>query len=127
AEPIAQSVMAGLLALNRGLPAWADAQRRHAWEPLDDRTSRDLAGQTITILGLGAIGGHVARFARAFGLHVVGIRRSPAGIEDGVDEWLPADRLAKVLPRTDVLVITLPLTSQTRGLLDAEMLDRLPE
>jgi len=126
AEPIAQSVMAGLLALNRGLPAWMDAQRRRAWEPLEDG-ARDLRGQTVTILGLGAIGGHVARFSRAFGLRVVGVRRSPAGIEDGVDEWLAPDRLAEVLPRTDVLVITLPLTSQTRGLLDAALLDRMPE
>lgn len=127
AEPIAQSVMAGLLALNRKLPVWAEAQRRHAWEQLDDQQSRDLRGQTITILGLGTIGGHVARFARAFGLHVVGVRRSPAGIEDGVDEWLAPDRLADLLPRTDVLVITLPLTAQTRGLLDASMLDRMPQ
>ncbi len=127
AEPIAQSVMAGLLALNRGLPLWAEDQRSHAWQRHDDRLPRDLRGQTVAVLGLGTIGGHVARYARAFGMRVVGLRRSPAGIEDGVDEWATPDRLAEVLPRADVLVVTLPLTSQTRGLLDASMLDLLPE
>lgn len=126
AEPIAQSVMAGLLALNRGLLDWREAQARHAWETPAGQP-RDLRGQTMVVLGLGAIGGHVARFARAFGLHVVGVRRSPAYIEDGVDEWASPDRLPDVLPRADVLVVTLPLTSQTRGLLDASMLDLLPE
>lgn len=127
AEPIAQSVMTGLLALNRGLLDWRDAQQRHAWESHDDRLPRDLRGQTMVVLGLGSIGGHVALFARAFGLHVIGVRRSPAGIEDGVDEWVSPERLADVLPRADVLVVTVPLTSQTRGLLDASMLDLLPE
>src|SRR5690606_11763124 len=84
-EPIAQSVMAGLLALNRGLLLWREAQARHAWEQQREPLPPDLRGQTITVLGLGAIGGYVAQFARAFGMHVIGVRRSPAGPDDGVD------------------------------------------
>lgn len=132
AEPIAQTAMAGLLALNRGIPTWLEAQRRHAWE----QTPRELppgqqppvlAEQTMVILGLGAIGGFVARYARAFGIHVIGVRRSPAGAEDGVDEWIPPDRLAEVLPRANILVSTIPLTAETRGMLDATALDLLPQ
>ncbi len=126
AEPIAQTVMAGMLALHRGLPGWFDAQRRHEWRPRSD-VPPDLRGQTMTVLGLGAIGGHVAHFSQAFGLHVIGVRRSPAGPEDGVDEWIPPDRLREVLPRTDWLAITIPLTSQTHHLIDAEALRLLPE
>lgn len=131
AEPIAQSAIAGLLALTRGIPAWIEAQRRHAWEPTPREMPPEeqppvLEEQTMVILGLGAIGGYVARYARAFGMHLVGVRRSPAGPEDGVDEWVPPDRLAEVLPRANFLVSTIPLTAETRGMLDAAALDLLP-
>lgn len=131
AEPIAQSAMAGLLALNRGIPGWIEAQRRHAWEPSPRELPPEqqpplLSRQTMVILGLGAIGGYVARYARAFGIHVIGVRRSPAGREDGVDEWTSPDRLRQVLPRADILVSTIPLTAETRGMLDAAAFDLLP-
>jgi len=131
AEPIAQSVIAGILALNRGLPRWLEAQRRQAWEPAhpglpSGQLPPELRGQTLTIFGLGSIGRFVAHFARAFGMHVAGVRRSPATAEDGVDEWFTPDRLAEVLPRTDILVLTAPLTTQTRGMFDAATLDLLP-
>lgn len=131
AEPIAQTAMAGLLALSRGFPAWIQAQRRHAWEPLPRGTSPEgqppvLSEQTVVILGLGAIGRYVARYAQAFGMHVIGVRRSAAAAEDGVDEWVPPDRLAEVLPRANFLVATIPLTAETRGMLDAAALDLLP-
>jgi len=131
AEPIAQSAIAGLLALNRGIPMWLDAQRRRAWEP-DPRDAPlevlppVLSEQTMVILGLGAIGGYVARYARALGIGVIGVRRTPATTEDGVDEWAPPDRLAEVLPRAEILVSTIPLTAETRGMLDARALDLLP-
>src|SRR5262249_36249220 len=103
AEAIAQSAMAGLLALNRGLPHWLDAQRRHPGEPdADDATReqlpRELRGQTMVVFGLGHIGRCVGQFARAFGIRVIGVRRTPASTEDGVDEWAPPDRLPSVLP-----------------------------
>lgn len=126
AEPIAQSAMTAILLLNRGFHLWADAQRRHAWERVDAYLPRDLRGQTLVIVGLGSIGGHLARFARAFGMHVIGVRRRSAGGEDGVDEWASPDRLGEVLPRADVLALTVPLTEQTRGLIDAAALARLP-
>lgn len=131
AEPIAQSAIAGLLALNRGLPAWLDAQRRRAWEPdpsglPPEQLPRELRGQTMVVFGLGSIGRFVAQFARAFGIFVIGVRRTPAGPEDGIDEWVPPDRLHEVLPRADVLAITAPLTAGTRGIFDSAALDRLP-
>ncbi len=131
AEPIAQSVIAALLALNRGIPHWIEAQRRHAWEPdpnglSAERLPGELRGQTMVVFGLGGIGGFVARFARAFGIRVIGVRRTPATAADGVDEWAAPDRLNDVLPRADMLVIAAPLTAQTRGVFDAATLGLLP-
>jgi phosphoglycerate dehydrogenase-like enzyme len=131
AEPIAQSAIAGLLVLNRGVLGWVDAQRRGAWEAdADDlpasQLPRELRGQTMLIFGLGSIGRHLARFAGAFGIRVVGVRRTPATAEDGVDAWVPPDRLDDVLPETDILALTAPLTEETRGAFDARRLGLLP-
>ena len=127
AEPITQSAIAGLLMLARHFPHHLDAQRRHAWEPLDNAAAApDLRGQTLLVFGLGSIGAAIARIARAIGLHVVGVRRSPARPDDPVDELHTPDALDALLPRADWLVIASPLTPQTRGLFDAVMLARLP-
>jgi phosphoglycerate dehydrogenase-like enzyme len=87
---------------------------------------RDLAGQTICVLGLGAIGSEIARLAKALGLNVVGIRRSPRKEGDPVDEIHPPTELSTVLPRCQWLAIACPLTPETRRLIDADKLAQLP-
>lgn len=128
AEPIALSLIGAMLVLYRGFHRWFDAQRRQSWEPLPrDQAPPDLRGQTMVILGLGGIGTHTAHFARALGLHVIGIRRRPATAADGVDEWVHPDRLASVLPRANWLAITVPLTAATRQLIDRDAIRLLPK
>jgi phosphoglycerate dehydrogenase-like enzyme len=127
AEPIAHSAIAALLALARGFPRWAAGQRRHHWAPHPTHdTPRDLRGQTMVIVGVGAIGNEIARLARALGLHVIGVRRRPRTESDHADEIHPAAALYDLLPRADWLVLACPLTSETRGLIDAAALLRLP-
>jgi phosphoglycerate dehydrogenase-like enzyme len=126
AEPIAHSAIAGMLALARGFPHWIDAQRRRAWEEHPaGGVPRDLPGQTVVLLGVGAIGERIGRLAHAFGLHVIGVRRRPGPSPDVVDETVPPSSLAEVLPRADWLVIACPLTEETRGWIDAAALARL--
>lgn len=127
AVPIAQTAIAGLLMLARNFPRWLAAQRERRWDPA--RTPdfpRDLAGQTMVVLGLGSIGSEIARLAQALGLRVIGVRRSAMKPGDPVDELHPPQQLAALLPRADWLVIASPLTAETRGLIDAAMLERLP-
>ena len=128
AEPIAQTAIMGLLALARGLPHWLAASRRHEWSPLTGNASpRDLRGQIVVILGLGKIGSEIARLARALGLTVIGVRRSPRKPGDPVDEMHPPAVLPDLLARCDWLVLACPLTPETRGLVDAALLARLPK
>lgn len=87
---------------------------------------RDLVGQTVLIFGLGRIGSEIARLAQVLGLKVIGVRRSPLRAGEPVDELHPPQRLAELLPRADWLIIASPLTAETRGLIDAVMLARLP-
>jgi len=127
AEPIAQTAIAGMLMLARGFPHWLDAQRRGVWEPLPETcVPADLRGQTLLVFGLGEIGREIARLARAFGLHVIGVRRSPAATDDPVDELHPPARMRELLPRADWLAIACALTDETRGAIDADALARLP-
>lgn len=129
AVPIAQSAITGLLMLARGFPNWLRAQREHKWAHVRGGPGLplDLAGQTICVLGLGAIGGEIARLAKALGLNVIGIRRSPRKEGDPVDEIHPPAQLAAVLPRCQWLAIACPLTPETRKLIDADLLAKLPK
>ena len=120
AVPIAQTVMLYLLALTRNLPGWlADQARRH-WNPRD---IGDLQGWTLGVVGLGPIGLEVARLGAAFRMRVVGVRRRPSGDEPCETRAL-AD-LHELLPELDALVLAIPLSDQTRRLIDREALAAL--
>jgi phosphoglycerate dehydrogenase-like enzyme len=127
AVPIAQTAITGLLMLARNFPRWLRGQRERRWDPMRvPDFPRDLVGQTAVVLGLGSIGREIARLARVLGLRVIGIRRSPRREDDPVDELHPPQQLAALLPRADWLIIACPLTAETRGLVDASLLARLP-
>lgn len=126
-EPVAQTAIAGLLMLARRFPRWLDAQRRHAWEPLrGDLLPPDLRGQTVMVVGLGNIGMPIARFCRALGMHVIGIRRTPKAVDDPLDEVHPLAQVAELLPRCQWLVLACPYTPETHHLVNASTLAKLP-
>ncbi len=128
AVPIAHSAIAGVLALARRLPLFGAAQRERRWLDAGSLAPPpDLGGQTLVIVGLGGIGGEIARLARALGLHVVGVRRSAPDSRLGVDELVVPARLREVLPRAHWLVLACPLTDATRGWIDASALALLPD
>jgi len=127
AVPIAQTAIMGLLALARGFPRWLAAQRARQWNPERNAVPRDLRGQTVVIVGLGQIGLEIARLARALGLKVIGVRRSPRRADDPVDELHAPAALRGLLARCDWLIIACPLTPETRGLVDAAAIAALPK
>ncbi len=127
AVPIAQTAITGMLMLNRGFPRWMDAQRRRAWEPIHEGdVPRDLQGQHLVVLGLGAIGTEIARLGRAIGLKVTGVRRSPRKPDDPVDDLVPPSRLPDVLSGCDWLALACPLTDETRHIVDRAAIARMP-
>jgi phosphoglycerate dehydrogenase-like enzyme len=78
----------------------------------------------MLIAGLGKTGQAVARLAKAHGMRVLGVRARPAPVPE-VDRVEPVAALAQLLPEADFLVLCLPLTAETRGLLDAAAFGRL--
>ncbi len=125
--PIAQSAITGLLMLSRRFTLYVGAQTRKEWiTPGADVLPDDLSIQTLTVVGLGAIGSEIARLGQALGMHVIGVRRSPRKPTDPVDEMITPDELASVLPRTNWLALATPLTEKTRRMIDAEAIAMLP-
>lgn len=116
--PLAEWVVGSILAFQRGLVQARDAQARGTWSSFEPD---ELAGRRVVILGFGSIGTAVAERLRPFNVEIVGVARTP---RDGV---LGLEDLDVVLPRADVLVDLLPLTSETVGFLDARRLALLPD
>jgi phosphoglycerate dehydrogenase-like enzyme len=119
--PIAEYVLRAVLDHFQRPGEWAAAQAQHAWRP---HQYREVYGTTWLIVGLGAIGSAVAVRAAAFGAHVVGVRRTPAG-DEPVAELLTPDQLLDALPRADVVLLSTPSTPETVGLVDATFLDAM--
>lgn len=119
---VAEHAMALILALARRLPEARDNQRRHAWRPMIadlGRREDELAGKTLLIVGLGRIGGRLARLAKAFDLRVLGIRRDVNAGANGADSLHTMAELDRLLPEADIVALTCPLTPETTGVIGA--------
>jgi phosphoglycerate dehydrogenase-like enzyme len=123
AGPLAEFALFGMLAFARGLPRLEADRTQRRW---DHYPVRDLTGRTAVILGVGAIGSRIAELATAFGMYVVGVNASGKPPRVPVHEHAAADRLPELAARADVLVITLPQTPETVGMVDANVLAAMP-
>jgi phosphoglycerate dehydrogenase-like enzyme len=125
AVPLAEFAILGLLAVAKELPRLVEDQRAKAW-PEVRRPLRELSGQTLFLVGLGEIGREVARLGKALGMRTVGFRRTEGPPPACVDEVHGPQRLAELAGRADAMVVSLPLTEQTAGLIDRATIERLP-
>jgi phosphoglycerate dehydrogenase-like enzyme len=126
AVPLAEFTILGLLAVLKDLPGMLAAQRDRAW-PTVRRPLRELHGRTMVLVGLGEIGREVARLGKAFGMRTVGVRRSQRPPPPFTDEVHGPERLPELAGGADAMVVSLPLTDQTAGLVDRATIERLPE
>jgi glyoxylate/hydroxypyruvate reductase len=121
AEPMAEFGLTLALGLLKQLPFFLAAQGERAWRrTLPVRA----AGLTLGILGLGAIGEALAERAAALGMRVIGTQRSPKR-HPAVTRIEPPERTDAVLAESDLVVVLLPLTDETRGFLSRERLARM--
>lgn len=115
---VAELVLTLILASQRRLPHFFDAHRRGAWE---DAEADDLVGKKVLIIGAGDLGDETAKRLRSFGSEPIMVAHSA---RDGVHA---TDELPVLLPAADIVVLTLPLTKQTEGMVDADFLAAMPD
>lgn len=129
-EPMADTVLAMALHFARGLDfaVRAQAERRWAKEPFEssDAPLRETGELVVGVLGLGGIGRAVARRFAALGARVLATRRSDAPAPEGVELLRGEGALDRLLERSGVLVVTVPDTPETRGMIGRAELERLP-
>lgn len=126
AKPLAEFCFMVMIAFHKKLLQSLRDQRNQRWERF---AGADLEGQTLVIVGVGRVGSEVARLAQAFGMRVVGVKRSTAGAapEDLHLDALygPAD-LHRALPEAQNLVLIVPHTRETERMIGARELAMLP-
>ncbi len=114
---VAEHALALLLERAKKISTFEEETRRGIFEP---RTTKLLFGKTIGIIGYGGIGSRVAAIAKSFGMRVVAIGR---GFRDSnLDEFLEIEKLDKLLEESDVILISIPLTSRTVGMIGERQL-----
>ena len=104
-----------IVMLQWDFPRMLRDQQTRTW---DQRLALPLAGRTLGVVGAGAIGAEISRRAAAFGMNVLAIKRTPGPVE-GAREVMTADRLREALPRCDFVVLVVPVTEATRGMMGA--------
>jgi phosphoglycerate dehydrogenase-like enzyme len=125
-EHIAAHIMAFVLAFARGLQQYIPKQLRHEWapDPLDTGVVY-LPESTALIVGVGGIGAEAARLCTAFGMRVIGTDARRDDVPEGVSELHPPEALDDLLPQADFVILTIPHTPETEGLMNAERFARM--
>jgi phosphoglycerate dehydrogenase-like enzyme len=121
ATPIGEYVLCAMLMFAKGAPGFLRAQSRHEWLRY---MPKELLGATVGIVGMGHIGEEVARLAKAFGCRIIATRRSVTSptSDEHADELLPSSGLSRLLEASDYIVLAVPLTPETRGMIGADEL-----
>mgnify|MGYP000344973882 CR=1 FL=1 len=119
AETMSEAVLAWTLYLHRDMPRYMHQQNQKIWQEHQLKTP---AERTVGVLGLGKLGSASAQRLRTNGFNILGWSRGEKSL-DGIDCHHGATGLTAVLSRSDIVVLLMPLTSETRGMIGAEELN----
>lgn len=122
ARTMAEAVLAWAMYLHRDMPAYRQLQAERRWQPLEYTPAR---ARRVSVLGTGELGGTALKLLQQIGFQVSGWSRRGNGPE-GIHCFSGEQGLQAMLAETDILVLLLPLTPQTRGLVNAALLKKLP-
>ncbi|MGJ8673061.1 D-2-hydroxyacid dehydrogenase [Rubritalea sp.] len=118
---IADHAMAMLLYQTRNLAFYTANQQKKTWvREGAPHPSISLKDKTMLVVGLGGIGSEIAERAHGFGMRVIGTRRSDSPSADFIEKVGKPQELLSLLPEADVVAIAVPLTAETKHLINAE-------
>jgi phosphoglycerate dehydrogenase-like enzyme len=123
AIPISEHILALMFCLARDVQRSIRDQVEHRWNRI--HRVAELDGQTMGLIGLGAVGEKTAEKAKVLNMRVLGVRRHPGCSTIGVDQTYGPENLLEVLPQADWVVITAPLTPETKGMIGERELKAL--
>jgi len=127
ALPIAQSVLAAVLAQSRGFVHWLNAQARRCWNPLSlAEAPKPIEEQRAVIIGAGSIGTEIARLLKCVGFKTMAVRKDPQKKSAYFQQTYSLESLDALLPECDWLILAAPLTLETEGLVNASRIALLP-
>lgn len=122
--PMAEFALCGVLQLYKQAAFFRENQKQHLWEK--HRGLMELADKTVLIVGCGSVGNECAKRFKAFDCKIIGVDLFPR--EDSMySEILPLDKLDEALTQADIVVLTLPLTEQTKHLMNEERFSLLKD
>lgn len=124
---IAEHVFAMMLAHTRNLPHYLDADRRGSWDRGPGSAMTALQGGTMLVVGMGGIGSEIAIRADAFNMRVLATVRTERPAPPYVDDIGVGSDLERFLPMADVVVLAVPLTDETRHMIDAETISHMKD
>lgn len=122
---ISEHMVAAVTMLYKKLHLYRDNQLQSKW--LDRGSVKQIEGSTVLVVGLGDIGSNFAKRMKALGCNIIGIRRTGTDKPEYVDELYLFDKLDDVLPRADVVALSLPNTPQTAGLFSRERIGNMKD
>jgi phosphoglycerate dehydrogenase-like enzyme len=125
ANAVSEHAIALMLSILRRIPEARDNQAKRVWRGMMGDFSKredEAGGKTVLLVGLGRIGGRIARLCKALGMTVIGVRQNVAGGAEGADEAHSFRDFVGLVPRADFVVLACPLTDETRGLVSAAAL-----
>ena len=125
-DHIGAHIMAFVLAFARGFQYYLPRQFGRAWTPREDAARTvHLPEATALIIGVGGIGGEAARHLAGFGVRVIGVDARREEKPEGIAELHKPDALDELLPRADFVIMTVPHTPETEGMMGAARLGRM--
>jgi phosphoglycerate dehydrogenase-like enzyme len=122
AASVAESAMAMILAITRGIVDSVQAQPQHKWVGSVRQKLLELTDLKMGIIGLGSIGKALAKRAYAFDMHVTAVDMFPTVKPDYVHELWGLDRQNELLAESDIVVVTVPWTAEVQGMIGAEQI-----
>ena len=120
--PMAEFALCGVLQLYKKSGFFRKNQENHLWEK--NRKVQELFGKTVCILGCGSVGSECAKRFSIFGCHVIGVDIAPS-FNPCFEKIVPLASLENILPCSDIVILTLPLTEQTHHLMNEARLSHM--
>jgi phosphoglycerate dehydrogenase-like enzyme len=125
AIPISEHILAMMLAFARRLPQAIRNQEQRRWDRDGQPEAFELSGTTMLLVGVGAIGQRTAQIASGLGVRVIGVRHDKRKTVQGIEKMLGPDELMDALPEADFVVLTMPLTAETRRMINAQVFEKM--